>query len=212
MCPAMGAKFTAQTTAMPLVALLRPHPLEPLEGKSQVVAHAAVENGKRALASLRDQRVAAAGHPHQRSRHRIRHAAPVGLGHRNAIRAGNGRRAGHELLDRAGADHHAHFIGLLVGDDARCVARRNELPAGDAPAGGALAVTAGKHLQQAGGCSARRRREGIVPDLDHPGALADREASQRDGVAGIELPWAEACPRSASAIVNASAAAPTTIA
>ena len=55
-------------------------------------------------------------------------------------------------------------------------------------------MTAGEHLHQAGGRAARRRREVIVPDLDHPGALADREASQRDGVAGIELALGRGVP------------------
>src|SRR5262249_39518404 len=74
-----------------LVAPLRPHPLEPLEGELEVIAHAAVEDRQRALASLGNEGVAAAWDPDQRRGHRVRHSAAVSIGDRNAIRARNGR-------------------------------------------------------------------------------------------------------------------------
>src|SRR5215475_817859 len=77
-----------------LVASLRPHPLEPLECELKVVAHTAVEDRQRALASLGNGGVAAARNPNQRRRHGVRHAASVSVGDWNAIRARNGRRIG----------------------------------------------------------------------------------------------------------------------
>ena len=114
-----------------LIAALRTDPVEALEGELKVVAHAPIEDRQRALARLRTQDVAAAGNPYQSCRHGVGDTAAVSLRHRNAIGARDRRRIGRQFLHGAAAEHHAHIIGLFIGDDVRGVGRRHELPAGN---------------------------------------------------------------------------------
>ena len=122
-CPAIGANETAQTTTVP-VAFVGSDPVETLERKLQIVAHAAVEDRKPPIAGLRHEGVAIAGHANDRRCHRIKHAAPVRLLDRDPLRIGTARRLRHVVLHRAGRELHPDFVVFLGGHDTRGIGRR----------------------------------------------------------------------------------------
>jgi hypothetical protein len=108
------------------------------------------------------------------------------LGHRHALGSSGTSGVMANSLTSPGGERHADFFGLLVGGDAGGEARGHRIAADDVAARRAAALAAGEHPQQAGGRAARGRGELVLGNVDHPGALADRHAAERNRVAGVQ--------------------------
>ena len=96
-----------------LIAAFRPDAVEPLEGELQIVTHAAVEHRNRCAGRPAARRCRRCREPASARRSSGR-STPRRWASVTGTRSGLGTFGGSadEFLDRAGADHHAHFVVL----------------------------------------------------------------------------------------------------
>ena len=145
---------------------------------------------KTAMWRLQDsgtERIVLAGRAHQRGRHRIGDVAAMRIGDRNGLR--RQRRSG--LIEYSFTLPPLSVTRIssvfLPRRDRGRIARRHEIAGHDAAARGAGALPAGEDFHKSGGHAARGGGIFVVGDVDDPGALAERDAGERRGVAGVEL-------------------------